>query len=185
MAGLRILAYGRACVMCSATEQIAIVERWTLAGLNARMTLSGQPPPPTVREWPPRQDVVDAVRRGEIDALGVTELSRFGESAGAMASLAKDMAEAGVKLAVASTEQIVDLESRAGRQLVQGLVLAARLEAMFAFERRRRPRGPRRAVDLVEVERLMRESKTLTEIAALLGVGRATIVRRRAAARTS
>lgn len=183
MPGLRVMAYGRAGASGSTAEQIAAVECWTLAHLHARVTTSDEQPPEGIAEWPRRGDVLQAIHTGTVDAIGVVELSRLSATARGIAAITAAMANLGVKLVLASLNQVVDFSSVAGRQTRHGIELAARLEAVFEAERRGRVRGPRRWVDLELVERLLREGESLAAIGARLGVGRATIVRRRAAAR--
>ena len=132
-----------------------------------------------------------AIRRGEVRAVAVFALDRLGRSLRDLLLLIDEFNACGC--AVVSLRESVDLTTPAGRLLVQMIAALAEFERNIIIDRVKagiarvkatgrtrsgRPIGrPRRAVDVVAIERLLAAGKTWREIAQAMRVPRRTLVR--------
>lgn len=128
--------------------------------------------------------LLDFVRSG--DVLVVTRIDRLARSIADLATIVKELESKGA--ALRATEQPVDTSNPAGRAFLQMLGVFAEFETAIRKERQlegiakakgeKKYKGRKPSIDPAELRRLRDEEKLgPSEIAARLGIGRASVYR--------
>lgn len=156
------------------TQQLQEVEAW--AAKHGHIVMRSQAT--SLGDSPPLHVVLGAVRRGEVNAVGVTSLAVLGRSLrkirstlGAMTGRARVVLVSGERAGVLDPGSL---------ELTSTIELAGALHAAWIAERERPRRvcPPRVAVDLERVVALQQRGRTLEQISSILAVSRPTISRR-------
>lgn len=127
--------------------------------------------------------VLDIVRKG--DVLVVTRIDRLARSIADLSAIVAELEGKGAHLR--ATEQPIDTTTPAGRAFLQMLGVFAEFETAIRRERQMEGiakakaagiyKGRPATIDEETVRRLISEGKGATEIAKLLGIGRASVYR--------
>lgn len=127
--------------------------------------------------------LLDFTRKG--DTVLVTRIDRLARSIADLATIVKELEFRGV--ALKATEQPIDTSSAAGRAFLQMLGVFAEFESAIRKERQLEGiakaktdgvyKGRKPSIDAQRIRALMDEGKGPTEIARLMGIGRASVYR--------
>ena len=127
--------------------------------------------------------VLDIVRKG--DVLVVTRIDRLARSIADLSAIVAELEGKGAHLK--ATEQPIDTTTPAGRAFLQMLGVFAEFETAIRRERQMEGiakakaagvyKGRPATIDDTEVRKLSAEGKGATEIAKILGIGRASVYR--------
>lgn len=127
--------------------------------------------------------LLDFTRTG--DTVLVTRVDRLARSIADLDAIVKELESRGV--ALKATEQPIDTSSAAGRAFLQMLGVFAEFETAIRRERQLEGiakakaegvyKGRKRSIDTERIRALMEEGKGASEIARLMGIGRASVYR--------
>ncbi|KQT03174.1 integrase [Rhizobium sp. Leaf391] len=127
--------------------------------------------------------LIDFARKG--DGIVVTRIDRLARSIADLAAIVKELEMRGV--ALKATEQPIDTSSAAGRAFLQMLGVFAEFETSIRRERQMEGiakakaegayKGRKPSIDAERVLGLVAEGKGASEIAKVLGIGRASVYR--------
>jgi putative DNA-invertase from lambdoid prophage Rac len=136
---------------------------------------------------PKRDQLMQAARKREIDAVIVWRLDRWGRSLADLVVTLKELSELGVGFV--SLSEAVDLTTASGRAMVGMLAVFAQFENEIRSERVRagiaearlagRPLGRPKTVGLkaIQIKQLFARGLSKSEIARQLGIGRTSVRR--------
>jgi DNA invertase Pin-like site-specific DNA recombinase len=129
------------------------------------------------------ETLLQFVRPG--DTLMVTRIDRLARSVGDLQEIVKTLKAKGVSLK--ATDQPIDTSTAAGKAFLDMLSVFAEFETNLRKERQAEGiakakekgvyKGRKPSINIAAIEALRREGKGATEIAKLLGIGRASIYR--------
>lgn len=127
--------------------------------------------------------LLDFTRKG--DTILVTRIDRLARSIADLAAIVRELESRGV--ALRATEQPIDTSSAAGRAFLQMLGVFAEFETAIRKERQLEGiakakaegvyKGRKPSIDAKRIRALMEEGKGASEIARLMGIGRASVYR--------
>lgn len=127
--------------------------------------------------------LIDFTRAG--DTILVTRIDRLARSIADLAVIVRELKSRGVELK--ATEQPIDTSSAAGRAFLQMLGVFAEFETAIRRERQLEGiakakeegvyKGRKPSIDAERIRALMEEGKGASEIARLMGIGRASVYR--------
>ncbi|WP_426237118.1 recombinase family protein [Pararhizobium sp. DWP1-1-3] len=127
--------------------------------------------------------LLDFMRAG--DTVVVTRIDRLARSIADLGAIVKELETRGV--ALKATEQPIDTSSAAGRAFLQMLGVFAEFETAIRKERQLEGiakakaegvyKGRKPSIDAKRIRVLLEEGKGASEIARLLGIGRASVYR--------
>ncbi len=174
-------AYGYARVSTTDQDLTAQVEALTLAGCQ---TVRAEKFTGTKREGRIELDtLMQFLRAG--DTLMVTRIDRLARSIGDLQDIVRELQTKGVELK--ATEQPIDTRTAAGKAFLDMLGVFAEFETNLRRERQMEGiarakadgiyKGRKPSIDATAVRRMRAEGMGATEIAATLGIGRASVYR--------
>ncbi|NLH47245.1 MAG: recombinase family protein [Myxococcales bacterium] len=162
-------------------QQVAETRRWNVVGTYSD-TASG------ARDRRPALDeMMKAVRRGQVDLISITALDRLGRDVRHLLTVVEELRQAGVGLF--SLREGIDTNSPSGRMVMVIFSGLAEFELNILRERtvhglqRARAKGvrlgrpPRVAVDVAEARRLIADGMSKKAVALHLGVPRTSLLR--------
>lgn len=186
MAQLKLLAYAHRVQNAPLIrEQIQRIEAWATSQRHLLMKFQDIQVASGDREFPPLERVLGAVKRGEVNAVGVVSVAALGGAPEGLTSVVRGLAGRAHVVVVGAG----DARVLSPAELTTALEIGTSLYSDWLAARRRdRPRRvcpPRVAVDVDRVLELQSQGRTLEAISSILGVSRPTISRRLSAFRSS
>jgi DNA invertase Pin-like site-specific DNA recombinase len=179
MSGTLIVGYCRV----SSTDQDCSIQEAALTAAGATRLYSEKKSGTTLKGRTQLERVLDVLRKG--DTLLVVRLDRLGRDMRDILNTVHDLVEKGVILK--ATEQPFDTSSVAGKAMLGMLAVFAELENGLRRERQLagiakakregRYNGRPRTVDVKAVRAARARGLSITDIAAELGIGRASVHR--------
>jgi DNA invertase Pin-like site-specific DNA recombinase len=173
--------YGYARV--STTDQDLTIQEAALRAAGCTLIRSEKKSGTTTQGRSELQTLIDFTRPG--DTIVVTRIDRLARSIGDLATLVKTLQDRGVSLR--ATEQPIDTATAAGRAFLQMLGVFAEFETAIRKERQMEGiakaktegvyKGRKASIDPEEVKAMHEAGKGATEIAKVLGIGRASVYR--------
>ena len=129
------------------------------------------------------RNLIDFTRAG--DTIVVTRIDRLARSIADLATIVKELTSR--RVALKATEQPIDTSSAAGRAFLQMLGVFAEFETAIRRERQLEGieqaksrgiyKGRKQSIDPAQLRSLLAEGKGASEVARVLGIGRASVYR--------
>jgi len=173
--------YGYARV--STTDQDLTIQEAALKAAGCTIIRSEKKTGTTTSGRDELRTLINFTRKG--DTILVTRIDRLARSIADLAAIVKELEQRGVTLR--ATEQPIDTSNAAGRAFLQMLGVFAEFETSIRKERQLEGiakakaegvyKGRKPSIDAERIRVLMAEGKGASEIARVLGIGRASVYR--------